>query len=134
MTQEEILQYNKICAKLLGFKYHEGSEYWTTMLWGGAGFTLRQMKFHSDWNWIMAVVEAIEKVNFTQVPEFSCFTVVIKDNRCLIKQNSQFALAFGELSDSFDDSNPPFLIHDSKKEAVVEAINQFLIWYEQQNK
>ena len=103
MTQEEILQYNKRCAEFLGFKYHEGSEYWTTMLWGGAGFTLRKMKFDSDWNWIMAVVEAIENR-----------TAYVNIKGCAV-----------DISTIANTSAP------SKKESVVEAINQFLIWYEQ---
>lgn len=139
MTQQEVLEYNKRCAEFLGyinltpddkdFDFYEKLE-------GVLGKMLepKSMKFHSDWNWIMEVVEAIEKVNFTQVPEFSCFTVVIKDKRCIIKQHSQFALAFEKLSDSFHNSNSPFVIRDSKKEAVVQAINQFLIWYNENSK
>ena len=116
MTQEEILQYNKLCAEFLGFKHHEGSEYWTTMLWGGNGFTLRQMRFHSDWNWIMEVVEAIEKLHFNVRMSCTCITI----------EN-----AF----DNDSDLNPIYKFHsiqgefETKKEAVVQAINQFLIWY-----
>lgn len=105
MTQEEILQYNKLCAEFLGFKYHECSEYWTTLLWGGNGFTLRQMHFHSDWNWIMEVVEAIvKKIGVKAVDECS--------------ENEWYATI-----------GVTRLGITSKKEAVVQAINKFLIWY-----
>ena len=113
MTEKEILQYNKRCAKFLGFKYHEGSEYWTTMLWGGAGFTLRQMKFHSDWNWIMEVKNHIIGLGYCwfQFPD----TIQINENSTM-SSKSICKVRFHKLQE---------------KEAVVEAINQFLIWYEQ---
>lgn len=118
MTQDEILQYNKRCAEFLGFKYHKGSEYWTTMLWGGAGFTLRKMKFDSDWNWIMEVVEAIEKLKFNVRITIACITIENAfDNNSYLCPIYKFHSMQGEF--------------ESKKEAVVQAINEFLIWYEQ---
>jgi hypothetical protein len=72
------------------------------------------MKFHFDWKWIIEIVEAIEKVNFTELPGFSCFSFVIKDSMCSIEQHPQFALAFEELSDSFHNHNS-YVIAESKK-------------------
>lgn len=65
MTQEEILDYNKRCAKFLGAelyipkpwyylpKYQE--HYYFKNRYEPNRFTLKMMKFHSDWNWIMEV-------------------------------------------------------------------------------
>ena len=62
ITQEWIDQYNKKCAEFIGWKSSIASEYYTTTMWGGCGFTPFHMKFHSDWNWIMEVVEKIVEI------------------------------------------------------------------------
>lgn len=115
MTQEEIVDYNKRCAEFLGFKYHEGSEYWTTLLWGGNGFTLRQMRFHLDWNWIMEVVEAIEKLGYESLTGGSEYYYPEKGMRYIQSFIKDDITIYQEAK--------------TKKEAVVQAINQFLIWY-----
>jgi hypothetical protein len=110
MTQEEILEYNKMCAEFLGVDIN-----FSTEVYKDSKSTLRQyihgkpksepLLFHSDWNWIMEVVEAIEKIYHIQGVE-------INGNCCLIKTYT-------------------FHKHrsETKKEAVVQAINKFLIWY-----
>lgn len=67
---------------------------------------LAKLKFHSDWNWIMKVIEAIEKI-FTKEP--------------LFKEVYQKWL------NEIDGKD--FLIFRLEKEETVQAINQFLIWY-----
>lgn len=106
MTQEEILQYNKRCAEFLGGVYDSDmTRYWfhLPVKWDGLfAPTTEELKFYSDWNWIMAVVEAIEKKAWVNI------------KGCAVDISTIVNL------------NAP-----TKKEAVVEAINQFLIWYEQ---
>ena len=67
------------------------------------------MKFHSDWNWIMELVEAIE----------------VMEGQEAIKEISNIVLErnLGRVLD---------LPIYTKKEKMVQAINQFLIWYCQQ--
>lgn len=91
MTQKEILQYNKRCNNFLGLEILKDE------------YCYDYPDFHSDWNWIMEVVEAIEK---------KAAWVSIKG--CAV-----------------DISTIANLNAPTKKEAVVQAINQFLIWYEQ---
>lgn len=73
MTQQEILEYNKRCAEFLGAKLGKGGtlknpcyvnvpiahgniiQTWTILL--------KEMKFHSDWNWIKSVLEKISSLN-----------------------------------------------------------------------
>lgn len=96
MTQEEILQYNKMCAEFLGVTLHESQ-----LTMPHSHFT----GYHSDWNWIHEVVEAILKVqNPKKHSDTTCST---------FKREIEAHLG------------------RTKKEATVEAINQFLIWYEQ---
>jgi hypothetical protein len=125
MTQEEFLEFNKRCAEFLGYELitpqmrkrpeeWKDNSYWehkdkanvhtSKKVLGRDGY----LAFHSDWNLIMEVVEAIEKLNYQ---------VDIQNNHCLIQR-----------SDSFDGIR---VYAETKKEAVVQAINQFLIWYEQ---
>lgn len=98
MTQEEILQYNKRCAEFLGMD--NDAFLLAKQIEKNTGIC--HLKFHSDWNWIMEVVEAIEKKAWVNI------------KGCAV-----------------DISTIANLNAPTKKEAVVEAINQFLIWYEQ---
>lgn len=110
MTQEEILQYNKKCAEFLEWYYENNKWLKLEPLNGGVIAVLKcnsdfDLKFHSDWNWIKAVLDKISSLN---EDDFS-------DNT---------AVAFDDLLD---------LSVFSSKEAVVEAINQFLKWYKNAN-
>ena len=105
MTQEEVLQYNKMCAEFLNWEslspktkycYWKFPQELCFTLRAGEPVHSNNLLFHSDWNQIMEVVEAI--------------AVYYKD-----KEIPQIHLL-----------NQPIF---SSKEAVVQAINQFLIWY-----
>ena len=124
MTQEEILQYNKMCAEFIGGKQSKDTlplirerlrenDFWLPKF----GIKrLVDMKFHSDWNWIHDVIEAIEKLKFN---------III--TRASITIETSVACKY--------DINTIYKFHsrngesETKLEAVVEAINQFLIWY-----
>lgn len=85
MTQEEILQYNKRCADFMGLKisikledgYSCGTWYKPTD--NENEYLPCPVMYHSDWNWIMEVVEAIEnKLN-------DSFNVdIVNKNQCEI--------------------------------------------------
>ena len=119
MNQQEILEYNKNCAELLGyvnltpddkdFDFYEKLD-------GALGKMLepKSMKFHSDWSWIMEVVEAIEKLGAEHRLENKSFAISYT-----VSENNWYA------EDTIVSTNRP------TKEAVVQAINQFLIWYKE---
>lgn len=125
MNEKEILEYNKRCALFLGAIYSKQAEAWgfgnaknigSKMFHGVMYHNViqaerfeKELKFHSDWNWIMDVVEAIEKKGY----EIDIFS------NCV------------EICDTPDENYITEAVGKTKKEAVVEAINQFLIWYEQ---
>ena len=128
MTQEETIQYNKRCVDLLPFNYRNQSKYWIIYKYDDNSFfgknrrylAVNNLKFHSDWNWIMEVVEAIEKLGYESLIGGGEYYYPEKGMRYI---------------QSF--IKDEITIHEeakTKKEAVVQAINQFLIWYEQQNK
>ena len=124
MKQEEINNYNCLCAKFLDAIYSEHAEAWgfgnaknigSKMFHGVMYHNViqaerfeKELKFYSDWNWIMEVVEAIEKLADWNL-------------ECLNGEERQFQMCI-PLSGTYITSK-------DKKEAVVEAINQFLIWY-----
>jgi len=125
MNQEEILKFNKRCAIFLGWKKYNGinpkyhNSYETnTIKMDEMVYFQNDLKFHSDWNWIHEVIDVIEKTSNTAV------TIWFRKEGCTIEQKN------GEQEDFYISMK----IKTSKKEAVVEAINQFLIWYEKQNK
>jgi hypothetical protein len=127
MTQQEILEYNKRCAEFLGAKnlgklglteddYYEHELFeraeWSNRFQDNIEISTMippRMKFHSDWNWIMAIVEAIE--NIDRNDEHGLFRLIRYGSSC----------NWNNL--------PPSINADTPKEATVQAINQFLIWY-----
>ena len=130
MTQEEILDYNKRCAEFLGAKnlgklgysdsdYYE-HELFETTVWSNQyqewvdvnNMSLYVMKFPSDWNWIMEVYVKINESKITTHMNgiSDSITPYIEKKRPIVKA-----------------------IIDSKKEEAVEAINQFLIWYNEKD-
>lgn len=125
MNEKEILEYNKRCAMFLGYKIlskpykgavtvQEGCYnpmFLHDRIEGESWYVYPE--FHSDWNWIMEMVEAIEKLGETDKTYGTLVditTTYVKIDKVLIDLK---------------------LIPITKKEAVVDAINQFLIWYEQ---
>lgn len=105
MTREEILEFNERCAEFLGWET-AGPGFFAGY-WNGKDFIqFHELKFHSDWNWIMEVVDAIEKIG--------------NHGFTIYRQSTNINGLPFEISNSKS---------DSKKEAVVQAINQFLIWY-----
>jgi hypothetical protein len=76
------------------------------------------LKYDSDWNWIMEVVEKIESIGFN-------FNLIKNgDNYAEIRSSSCYD---EKISDSMDLEKE----YISKKEAVVQAIWEFLNWYKE---
>jgi len=98
MKQKEINDYNRRCAEFLGVTLHESQ-----ITTPHSHF----MRYHSDWNYIMEVVEAIERLGF--------YTKIL-DNGMTI-EGKLVLERWGK----------------NKKEGVVQAINQFLIYYNNEN-
>lgn len=122
MTQEQILNFNKRCAEFLGWKYVKDGDVWNPDMLHDYSFVYSQnLKFHSDWNWIMEMVEAIEKLKFR-------FEIALNEvNLYCISKERRFSYAINY----HDCENYGEEMHLTKKEAVIKAINQFLIWFEQ---
>lgn len=131
MTQEEIQEYNRICADFLKFKYKNQAKFWAkyplddNSYLSQFGFMkIHSFKFHSSWDWIMEVVEKIENLYEHPNKEISINIkpgeIEIFQRPYRLENNNYHDVIY--LGDGY--------INTSKKEAVVQAINQFLIWYE----
>jgi hypothetical protein len=121
MTQNKINKFNKKCAEFLNWEI-EKNEIVSVPEYSNINPTIyypayENLLFHSDWNWIMEVVEAIESKTINGYP--FVFTMQIHD---VFIENPMV------LDNSYVVQIP---IKKSKKEAVVEAIDQFLDWYNQ---
>ena len=149
MTQKEILDYNKLCAEFLGWKFSQNYENFDEYYyrWNKEndgvwyrdedfvenpesfdayyvkvnGICLKKylytLKFDSDWNWIMEVKQEICQLDI--VDEFNTwYDSVAKGYQCSITPSYK---------DTFDGFYTK-ICHE-EKEAVVQAINQFLIWH-----
>ena len=144
MKQFDIKEYNKMCAEFLGgteyipkpwyyFPRYQRHWFFPNRLEPNR-FTSKMLKFHTDWNWIMEVVEKIESlddsekhyqwkdVNNTNRSNFNGYSVDIEGNDCLI----WLGLELDPLECLAKSKGK------TKKEAVVTAIWEFLNWYKTQ--
>jgi len=126
MTQEERQEYNKKCAKLLNWKKlnkDSGMLNWELLYRSTErGYvSILNMQFHNNWNWIMEVINQIHAEGFrryTECHEESCKCVFT--DMAICHQTHRFG-GGNIVADSGKASK--------EKEAVVQAINNFLIWY-----
>ena len=87
---------------------------------------VRDLIFHSDWNWLMEVVEKIEGLEFypknSTCIGFDSFEIEINKNRCDITRYGDFThlLLQGQ--------------GKTRIEAVYNACIEFIKWYNEQNK
>lgn len=97
---------NKIIAEFMGMKPHDKNEldgFWTNTIKAHDFDNVMNLKFHSDWNWLMEVVEKIESLgNFNIGIEFANCTI----------------------SGTFNKS----ITNESKIKAVYKACLEFIKW------
>jgi hypothetical protein len=113
MERTEIQDRNKDIALMLGFKYKNQNKYWGRYPLDNNSFLSRlgyvmmnNLKFHSDWNWLMEAVEFISKNGFTysiyKNDKLYCCSIRIDrtiSDFILIKNESQKEAVFKAVSD-----------------------------------
>lgn len=119
MTQEEILEYNKLCAEFLGWKNLNDDSFPEYIDVNCDFFKLKDLKFHSDWNWIHEVLKKITTIQYHW--ELINFHGTFEEKNCM--KCEIFSLRPYESNNEFSYKS------SDEKEAVIQAINQFLIWY-----
>lgn len=123
MTQQKINQYNRRCAKLLDWKktwYANTPKFFSPKDAENMSnaISVREMKFHLDWNLIIEVVEAIQKIVIEDGDEFC---IEFYKNILGKKTTPTTYVSIGGIE--VENTDP--------KTAIVQAIDEFLIWYEQ---
>ena len=147
-TNKEIAQNNKIIAEFMGFiitedkviipKIYESEESPFSLLKWIDDFrevenlppnSLNNLHFHSDWNWLMEVVEKIEQTTiketygqFNEKESNAIVSVVIENKFCQILSNGIY------LNEIISENE------ETKIEAVYNACIEFIKWYNEQNK
>lgn len=154
MTHKELTEYNKECGEFLGWEYIDRDQYelayanygwWVKGTYNihaeprlnpnFKGFTY-DFRFHSDWREIMRLIIMIEELGVD-------FFIKTRWNGFDLRNYTQVSVALsrGDLShsraiiyntaDLYKNSTDTFT---DKKEAVVQAINHFLIWYNNESR
>ncbi len=102
---EEIKEGNKLIAEFVGYNDNEYPNLLPPFDWCGK-LEPKDMKYHSSWDWLMAVVEKIESLGY----EFTIF-------------NKTTHLNCGKTFDL------GYIISDTKREAVYKTVVEFIKWY-----
>ena len=119
MTQDEIFEYNKMCAEFLGWK--ETSEQFK-IDWIGCKTKERLEKINKDY------IPILEKDGEVIFPDFAVMDFSRDWNRIM-----EILLKIQSLPlDEHTHTIWNLKFRDSK-ETVIRAINQFLIWYNENN-
>jgi hypothetical protein len=104
---EATTENNKLIAEFM--KYGVFEHFTNTHVFGRV--RNEELLFHSDWNWLMEVVEKIESLKFS---------ILIGKNTCVIEQT------YGKIALNLGVSKGK-----TKIEAVYNACVEFIKWYNQ---
>ena len=128
---ENIIENNKIIAEFLDWEFDDLSETFETpflklvepQAFGDEQFSCKlqdfELEFHSDWNWLIGVIERIEGFE--------------DENRCA-KYNVNIQQCFVEIIDNHSSETIIEVDCNSKIQAVYNACITFIKWYNEQNK
>ena len=129
---ENIAENNKLIAEFMGAKPNKGGEYELYGIIEGIEdgeheqhfFFGSEMKFSTDWNWLMEVVKNIEKTKirethgqFNENEYEAIISISIENTFCQILSNGAFINEIISING------------ESKIEAVYSACVEFIKWY-----
>ena len=123
-------EYNKLCAEFLGWKYKPASDKTTKLhfpkgTWednSQIGHCAKKgLCFDSDWNWIMEIKQSIQKLK-------DVYRFAIEDGYVVIDGNIDTGTIYVYHTNSGRLQKGNNYLQ-SEKEAVVQAIWLFLLWY-----
>lgn len=136
MTPQEINNGNELIAKFMGAKWDDQEQVYkfdidnTPTEFSSTKWDVIAMEYHSDWNWLMKVVEKIEKI-YDEHDGF--YGVHLRSNACDI-QGTKLHLSLRDSKYGYVYMSDPNAIFPTKIESTWYAVVQFVKWYNQQNK
>lgn len=102
-------EFNRMCAEFLGWDQSEDGRYWKETATESSNWYLDELKFHSDWNWIMDVINKIDTIG--QSGWMKNHAVIFVDGKPIsLVSIEQF----------------------KRKKSTIKAIWEFLNWYNEQ--
>lgn len=117
MTTEED---NKLIADFMGLRHVDDDKYMKNLremrvngIFFEQGYMTSELRYYSDWNWLMTVVDKIESLNFS----VEMNRQEEGDYQCLIVKKEIIVQTFSS----------------NKMESVYQAVVKFIKWYEQNN-
>ena len=126
-----MLEDNKIIAEFLDWEFDDLSETFETPFlklvdphaFGDEQFSCKlqdfELEFHSDWNWLMRLVEKIENLQ----DENNCAIYNVKVEQCFVE------IIINHTSETIVEVDC-----NTKIQAVYQACVEFVKWYIEQNK
>lgn len=128
------IENNKIIAEFLNWEFDDLSETFETpflklvepQAFGDEQFSCKlqdfELKFHSDWNWLMKVVEKIHSMQ--------SYGVLINPNGTYIQDEDDKVICMTFKNEEINGE----IISSSNIEATFNCCAEFVKWYNEQNK
>ena len=133
---KNIVENNKVFAEFLGYSQPHPDYPNTTYWYKKDCQPLTILLFHSDWNWLMRVVEKIESLNLGN----TTIKTVFSEEDLYINSNVSFLIMYKECYVNFFGEMKVYenwisvTECNSKIEAVYTACVEFIKWYNELNK
>ena len=113
---------NKIIAEFMGAKLTKDLKIMYPVYEGDSSY-VKNLKYHSDWNWLMEVVEKIESLGYRTLTENECFMITkSKLSSFDVRSKDDYNTIF---SDNYEINH----YGGSKKENVYNACVEFIKWH-----
>jgi hypothetical protein len=114
---------NKLIAEFMGFQqtnlgWYDAEE---ILLRAERDNTFDNLKFHTDWNWLMEVVEKIESIVWEELNDTSFNVTIGATSYCVIQDNN------GGVIEIIGQGG-------TKIESVYKAVVDFIKWYNENSK
>jgi hypothetical protein len=117
MSEEEILEGNKLIAEFMGYKYinpKDSCDRWGWYLNGDNSTSinyLKELKYHSSWDCLMPVVEKIESI--LSISDEDYYSITIRRDECI-------------LNNGYSDIIKHSLPNQSKIESIYKVVIEFI--------
>ncbi len=136
------MQDNKLIADFMGIRHVDDDKYMKNLremrangIFFEQGYVTSELRYDSDWNWLMTVVDKIEslgattivKSNYNQFIKANVHQVTIEIEKGELSESNKVFWGDGFIYQNHSNSNV------KKIEAYYESVVNFIKWYEQNN-